>query len=108
MPKKEKTDFAEFSLSQTNKKAAQQEQQNLEFKALPLNKKMLQEPTFRPNTIAEERAPTDAKPFDLKTEERSKSKKPVEEEEAVGFKAREMPNYRFFEPKKEPKEGEQI
>ena len=108
VPKKEKTDFAAFSLSQTNKKAAQEEQHNLEFKALPLNKKMLQEPTFRPSTIAEERAHTDAKPFNLKTEERSKSKRPVDEEEMVGFKAREMPNYKFFEPKKEPKEGEKI
>lgn len=70
---------------------------------MPLNKKILQESTFKPN-ITETR--TDAKPFNLKTDERSKSKKKVEEEEVVKFKAREVPNYKFFEPKKEPKDAE--
>lgn len=51
---------------------------------------------------------TDARPFNLKTDERSKSKKKVEEEEAITFKAREMPNYKFFEPKKEPKDAEPV
>ena len=43
VPKKEKTDFQECSLSQTNRKIGtiQPEQSNPEFKALPLNKKIL-------------------------------------------------------------------
>lgn len=42
------------------------------------------------------------------TDERCKVKKPIEEEEVVGFKAREMPNYKFFEPKKEQREAEKL
>lgn len=106
VPRKEKTDFLEFSLSQTNKKPGQQEEISTEFKALPLNKRILQEKTFRPSAVPEEKAHTGAKPFNLKTDERSKTKKKAEEAESVNFKAREMPNYKFFEPKKESKDGE--
>ena len=42
---------------------------------MPLNKKILQEQTFKPSIKADEKTNTDAKPFNLKTDERSKSRR---------------------------------
>jgi len=79
-----------------------------EFKALPLNTKILQDQVFKPTLNAEDRSQTDSKPFNFKTEERLKNKKKVEDEDNITFKAREMPKYKFFEPKKEQKESDKI
>jgi hypothetical protein len=66
------------------------------FRALPLDRKILQEQTFRPeiqNRVIE------ASPFRLATAERAQNAKASDkEEEFSGFKAKEMPKYKFFEP----------
>lgn len=100
--KKGKTGFEEFSLSQTNRKSTlvSKDEIKADFKALPLNAKILQEQSFKPSLNPEDRQ-IESKPFSFKTDERLKNKKKVDEEEQVTFKAREKPNYKFFEPKKE-------
>lgn len=46
--KKDKTDFSEFKISKTNKSLKTIEESTKEFKALPLNKKLLQGQLFKP------------------------------------------------------------
>jgi len=55
--------------------------------------------------VPEEKHLIEQKPFNLKTIERSKTrdKKQIDEDNVV-FKAREMPTYKFFEPKKPEKQ----
>jgi hypothetical protein len=104
--KKGNTDFEEFALSQTNRKSTllPNDEIRTEFKALPLNTKILQDQVFRPTLNAEDKPSLDSKPFNFKTEERLKHKKKAEDSDYVAFKAREMPKYKFFEPKKDHKE----
>lgn len=108
--KKGNTDFSEFSLSQTNRKSTllPNDETKTEFKALPLNTKILQDQVFKPSLNPEDKPSIDSKPFNFKTEERQKQKKKADDEETVAFKAREMPKYKFFEPKKEQKEGDKL
>ena len=98
--KKDKTGFNEFKISKSNKAPKSIEESSKDFKALPLNKKLLQGQLFKP-VVPEEKHSIEQQPFNLKTDERSKTKdKKLNEEETVVFKAREMPTYKFFEPKK--------
>ena len=93
----------EFGLSKSNRvvKAVAEKLAPVQFKARPLDKKVLE---GRRKTRAQGRrtiCPLDVR---LATEERSKARKENEVDESAGqncqFKARDLPKYNFFEPAK--------
>ena len=110
--KRERTTITEFSLSKTNI-TPRDEEKPQQFKALPLNKKILLEKpaTAEKKSSGRTTISTGPRILTLRTDERAKSrceqKENQESKSAVKerrhgtvFKAREMPNYQFFEPTK--------
>ena len=72
----------------------------MQFKAKKLNKKILDQPDFVPQV--NEKLLTETKPFALKTDDRV-GRKPLKIQEPTQFKAKDMPEYKFFRPSIIPK-----
>lgn len=102
--KKDVTLFSEFKLSKTNRNEKENLQGQIDkvFKAKSLNKKILEEADFK---VVENKRNIEMSPFNLKVDERlknkDKSKDYLEDFSKSSFKAKQMPNYKFFEPTKE-------
>lgn len=88
IPKRETTQFDEFQLSKSNKKLAKRtieeyltnKENHSSFKARSLDRKILEEATFRVHLSDGKKRVTSQSPFKLMTEERGRNKYTQEEE----------------------------
>lgn len=95
---KQLTTFDEFQLSKTNNMNQDFDKENPQFspfKARQVDRKILQEATFKPQINNQK---IETKPFDFQTEKRcGKMPKLQLTQSCSGFKANPMPSYKFFE-----------
>jgi len=107
--KKDATQFSAFKLSKSNRaeKENQIEETEHQFRATVLNRKILEEADFK---IVENKRNVEASPFNFKTDERLKKRDLStdcdKDLSKSNFKAKQMPNYNFFELKNDGKKSQ--
>lgn len=98
--RKELTSFSEFNLSNNlrgdDKENPAQEVYDTSFKARDVDRKILQDATFKPDLSSCQKKVV-THPFNFETDKRVSRKEPKDNMSCSSFKATPVPNYKFFE-----------